>query len=372
MLIDHRPASKFFKKLCQNKTTRKISIIVVTHLLPDRPAFFEGLKAVGDVKLVIPKPKSINKDVRKYLEESYPVKLCNKSDLNDSQKASELINCFCPSGALVIIDIGGYFAKASSDLPSLLTANLIGIVEDTENGHQKYINKSVNFPILSAARSPLKEPEDFLVGQSIVFSSEALLREHNKILTGSNAVVIGYGKIGTSIALNLQRRYVNVVVIDKDPTIVVRAKSNGFRVSNLNWAISNADVIYCATGNHSLKGDNFNFIREGCFIFSVTSSDDELDIDFIEKNYASIKVSTHVHRCSNDHTYFYLGHEGNAVNFIHNAVVGNYILLVQAELLCAANYIKINMGKLQSGIQTLPKSELDKISKTWLSFFNNK
>ena len=51
------------------------------------------------------------------------------------------------------------------------------MVEDTENGLRRYLGAwKPPCPVFSVARSPLKDPEDYLVGQSVVFSAEALLR----------------------------------------------------------------------------------------------------------------------------------------------------------------------------------------------------
>jgi adenosylhomocysteinase len=108
---------------------------------------------------------------------------------------------------------------------------MIGIVEDTENGDQKYMaalgienrqNKQpgghelpLNFPLVSSARlPPLKESEDALIGLSIVLSAEAELRTRNHILLSETALVLGSGKIGKSLAEALRRRDVDVHVCD--------------------------------------------------------------------------------------------------------------------------------------------------------------
>lgn len=102
--------------------------------------------------------------------------------------------------------------------------NLVGIVEDTENGYQKYQSKIQTArdarrlcPIVSVARSSLKLPEDFLVGQAIVFSAESVLREQKQVLAGKQAMVIGYGKIGSSIATTLPAKGVRVAIAEADP-----------------------------------------------------------------------------------------------------------------------------------------------------------
>ena len=72
------------------------------------------------------------------------------------------------------------------------------------------------YPVLSVARSPLKDCEDHLVGRSIVFSTDALVRARGDILTSRSACVIGFGKIGRSIAQTLRAQDLRVPVYDND------------------------------------------------------------------------------------------------------------------------------------------------------------
>lgn len=94
-------------------------------------------------------------------------------------------------------------------------------VEDTENGFRRYLELGKPpCPVLrpvsrfSVARSPLKEPEDYLVGQSVVFSTEALIRSGSDILQGGAACVIGFGKLGSSIARTLHVKHVREALED--------------------------------------------------------------------------------------------------------------------------------------------------------------
>jgi adenosylhomocysteinase len=85
--------------------------------------------------------------------------------------------------------------------------------------------------VFSVARSPLKHPEDFLVGQSVVFSGEALVRGHGEILPRGEACVVGFGKLGNSIARILHAKHVRVTVYDEDPVRTTQALAQGFRVA---------------------------------------------------------------------------------------------------------------------------------------------
>lgn len=133
----------------------------------------------------------------------------------------------------MLLDVGGYFAATLIDVCARFSGEIVGVVEGTENGFRRYLDlEKPPCPIFSVARSPLKRPEDYLVGQSIVFSTEALMRSRGDILHGREACVIGFGKLGSSIARTLHTKNVRVTVYDDDPIRMAQVMSQGFRVAD--------------------------------------------------------------------------------------------------------------------------------------------
>jgi adenosylhomocysteinase len=148
--------------------------LVVTHLLPDRPFFLGALGRVADIACVFPKPKSIDRTVLRRLRDRYPIEVADRAALADRDGIEALVSRHgIDQRPLVAIDIGGYLAPAVAHLSA--SATLVGVVEDTENGHQRYereLDPPFPCPVLSVARSPLKNAEDYLIGHSVVFSTE--------------------------------------------------------------------------------------------------------------------------------------------------------------------------------------------------------
>lgn len=134
----------------------------LTACLAERPSFVRAVASVSDVRAVLPKPKSINAAARRDVERSVSVDTLSRDLFNDPVAALEKLPC----------------------------------------------------PVISVARSPLKDPEDYLVGQSVVFSTEAVMRGRGDILHGRPSLVIGFGKLGSSIARLLQAKGVHVTVLD--------------------------------------------------------------------------------------------------------------------------------------------------------------
>jgi adenosylhomocysteinase len=223
--------------------------------------------------------------------------------------------------------------------------------------------------VWSVARSPLKQSEDYLVGQSIVFSTEALLRSRGEILQGREACVIGFGKVGNSIACMLRDRNIRVTVYDTDPVRMTQALAQGFRTARSRHdAVSQAGLIVCATGNLALRCEDFSCLPNGAHVVSVTSSDDELELTPLKHLYHSSTLDEHIACYSNGDHYFYLLNHGNAVNFIHRAVVGPFIFLVQAEILAAVS--ALSEGRGACGFAELGLAERRCIAATWLRHFN--
>lgn len=353
---------KFFDLVIEKlNLTSGGNIIPVLHILPDAIPFLYALKKVSEVPFVIPKPKSINKTIEGSIE--VEMKYFSRSDV-DSERFYEII----PKQKTAFIDIGGYFSNAVQGIVSVQGDNFYGIVEDTENGLQKYLQNDIEFPLLSVARSPLKENEDYMVGRAIGYSIERILREHNILLNGLRFGVVGYGKIGRSVAKTAKDNQSFVFVSDTDSVRLTHAYSHGFRATDNDGLISSSDVLCIAAGKLALGDSNFQNIKNGCWIFSVTSSDDSIDIEWLENNYGKTRISEHVYKYHKDDHYFYLVNEGNTINFIHGTTVGDFILLVQAELLVSANKLLSNPHK--GGLQELGKEERSVICNLWLEHFN--
>lgn len=339
------------------------SIIPIIHVLPDATPFIYALQKVSTVPFIIPKPKSIDLSVRDSLD--VMVESFSRQDINTEGFYKKISD---QNQKTAFIDIGGYFSKSTTRISEILGNKFCGIVEDTENGLQKYLNEELNFPLLSVARSPLKENEDYMVGTAIGYSIERILREHSILMNGLKFGVIGYGKIGRSVAKTAKNNQAFVSVNDIDPIRLTHAYSHGYKTKVSSELIGQSDILCVAAGRVSLKAEDFKNIKNGCWIFSVTSSDDSLDLEWLESNYDKQPISDYVHKYYNGTHYFYVVNGGNTINFIHGTTVGDFILLVQAELLISAS--KLLSGNAGDFLQELDTESRESICAIWLEHFN--
>lgn len=372
----YRNAEKFFQSLAPNDTYSDLSVVCVMHLVPGTRIFFSGLSKVANVPLILAKPKSKDENETEWLEgNGFSVFDLCRERFADSDFVVDLLNEHVNTDKLIIVDIGGYFASHLDALKTKLNSRLIGIIEDTENGHKRYSTvKNSRIPLVSVARSELKNSEDFLVGQSIVFSAEAILRDFDSILNGRKAVVMGYGKIGRSIALHLRSRHITTTVVETNPVRAIEAKAHGFSVMAKMQALQTSNLIFCATGNRCLEGEDFDrFLTNGSYIISVTSADDELNLDSVSNDYVKKAVSDHIEVFERQGHYFYLVNKGNAVNFVHKGRLGAFIYPVQGELMRAVLYLYEKdidgCEAIDFELEELPESIKLSIAQSWSDCF---
>ncbi|MFI6485098.1 adenosylhomocysteinase [Nonomuraea sp. NPDC050663] len=348
----------------------KPASLVITHLLAERGAFLTGVAHVSTIAAVLPKPRSIDEATLRQVGRTLQVDELDRHRFADPDQALAYIESRAAGQDLILADVGGYFAPVIGHLAAHFSGRLLGVVEDTENGHQRYERQEkLPCPVLSVARSPLKNPEDYLVGQSVAFSTEALMRSRDNILNGRRACVIGYGKLGSSIAALLHAKHVDVTVFDLDPVKRVQALSQGFRTTaTLSDALAGAGIVFCATGNMALREEDFGRVANGAYIASVTSSDDELELSALNGLYSRSLAGPNITRYTRTGHYFYVLADGNAVNFLHGASVGAFILLVQAEIVAAMALL--TRGEHDPGIAEVPAEVRQSIASTWLNYFH--
>lgn len=345
------PNPRDFFKSISNCHSRTISVIAVSHIIPSSESYILSLQENFNLIGIIPKPNSINQKTLSTLKEhgiSILDQFTRESIVNNPKELTDLLVQY---EDICLVDIGGYFSESIDVIKKNLGKRLLGIVEDTENGHQKYEkNMSENLRIISVARSPLKSFEDQLVGNGVAHAAETVLRNLNMLITYKSCGIIGYGKIGRGIFQYLQQRGVQPYVCEIDPLRAVQASCDGAKVVSVHHLLHNSDIVFCATGSQAMDILKFRDLKRGAFLASVTSSDDEFDLRFIDSEYSKERITDDITRYSKRGHYFYLMNDGNAINFLYSAAVDRYIYLVQGEIV-------VSIGRLFSEKKERIKTE---------------
>ncbi|TAZ83322.1 adenosylhomocysteinase [Rhizobium ruizarguesonis] len=356
---------------------RDVYCIAVAHMVPNTVLFVPAaLNKLMKVSAVLAKPKSVDRDEYAEIAEQFPTPpLSREWAANPAEVVAEFNKLGLAGKSIVIVDIGGYFAPSINEIVKLFDGTILGVMEGTENGVQKYeAYLPISAPVITVARSPLKLPEDHLVASSVVFSIEAVLRGQAEILQTRTAAVIGYGRVGRSVASILRSRGINTVIYDSDPIKLAEAAARGFQANTrLDQAIGQASLVVCATGNKSLGLKGFGMLQSGCVVASVTSADDEFDLGSLSKGYVRKEIGSNFVRYEENRgsgRHFFLIADGNAANFIHGAVIGPAIQLIEGEKLRAIKkLIERQVPPAETHLDELDEKSRREVAEVWIEHF---
>ncbi|MFN3234503.1 MAG: NAD(P)-dependent oxidoreductase [Gammaproteobacteria bacterium] len=361
--------SQFFKEVIGSSDQINPQVIVVTHIVEDRVELFQTLGFVADVTLVVAIPYSIDPLTLDHITAQYNTVTPSLSLLNDKDYLLALVEKnIDPEKPFVIFEIGGYFAKTLKELDTLYNDSFLGAVEDTERGHREYSSlDQLPCPVVSAARSSLKQMEDNLIGDSCIYSVEKILRESGYPLHNVSCLVLGYGRIGRGVARALSKKHCRVVVFDINPIKRLEAYSEGFEILEKIDALSSAKIVFGATGNTSLEETDFDALSDEAMLVSCSSKDLEFDLDSLKAAYEKTVVSERVSCYSRENKNIFVVDEGFPVNFYDRAVVGPVLALVQAECLLGIKWLC--SSRLLPGIYEISEEQKKRVANLWLDCF---
>lgn len=342
--------------------------LIITHILRTAIGYIEAInKAFPIVKIVaVPysaDPESVNllksKGFDVYVPESVGDTFIKAKEI----AIAALSNSNKP---LVIQEVGGYLAGATSDLHKY--SHFTGIVEDTNNGHWRYERFSPHkCPVLSMAQSPLKGIEDTIIGDATLHSIERVLREHfTAIIEGSRIAVIGYGKIGSSTAIAFKGREAVVSVYDINPARNIRAKVEGFFPLPLHVLLSEAELIIGCTGQTSIRAVDMEYIKDGAILVSASSK----DVEFALKDFSCMcsnveDINDVVRRYTQyDGRIFYVLNRGTPINFRDGSILGTILDLIYCEIFACIR--EVAKGRVSEGLHKSPPEIQNEVAKLWL------
>ncbi|MFI1191043.1 hypothetical protein [Streptomyces californicus] len=76
-----------------------------------------------------------------------------------------------------------------------------------------------------------------------------------------------------------------------------RAQAQGFSVArDRDAALKSAGLVLCATGALPLRGEDFPEVKNGAFVATVTSSEDELELSAPPDGYRKAATAEHITR----------------------------------------------------------------------------
>jgi adenosylhomocysteinase len=345
---------------------------LVTHVLTTAVKYITLLHDVYPVEAVVAIPYSSEKEAVEILRRA-GINVIEPATVGDVSRiaANAVFEALQVSSIpLAAQEVGGYLAGFTNQLACF--PHFRGIVEDTNNGHWNYERTAPHaVPILSIAQSPLKDIEDTLIGDAVVFSLERILREEFRaVIQGSSSGVIGYGKIGTSSAIAMRGRESAVSIYDINPTRSIRARFEGFAVRTLRDLLRQVDIVIGCTGKTSVTADDIAWMRDGAILVSASSKAHEFDLHGFARVCTVDEMSDVVtrYRCANGRSFYVLS-RGTPVNFRDRSILGPVLDLVYSELFVAMRTLVTGCGV--QGLSHTQDAVHKEVAWTWLHAYGS-
>ena len=344
----------------------------------------------ANVAAIIPKNSSATKYpgiVRYIADKGLPVADIDKSSLRDPSRAIDFVRRVVGKQPFFISDHGGYFAHSANRLCGAFNAaadgpKFLGFTEYTHNGHERYKRhaQDVNRTIISVAELALKSPADREAGETVAHVVDHKLRQATGCKATNNrdlvqVGIIGYGRLGESAAEAFTGMGVKEIWIAEDRVQrLIKAARKELVPRSIDDICQNCNVIISATGNAALKPHHYDMMREDVFLATVTSPDDELDIDALTSEgvlvFESMRDEIATYRIRDTQKHVHLIANGEAANTLCSSGIGDPTLsLPQAAQIVANLYLTRFSDTLKPGLQELPHVLEDRVSFEWLQHF---
>lgn len=190
---------------------------------------------------------------------------------------------FLTDTGFVIID--RYLSSPEGRRPK----SIVAASEITTSGIEKLRRmESLPLPVVNINGGLLKARiENYHgVGDGVV---DLLRRLTGRSISGLNAIVIGYGAVGSGVAFHLRKEGGIVNVVDNDPVRRLIAHFDGYSVDDLDTSLKKADIIVTATGKrHVIAEPQWQAARDGAIFLNVGHWPEELDLPSLKKLSTSI------------------------------------------------------------------------------------
>jgi len=192
--------------------------------------------------------------------------------------------------------------------------SVTGVIELTKSGVDRLKSlhvKKVFRKAISIDDSELKGKGENIYGTGLGLL-DALIRL-NIMLPGKNVFIIGFGRVGEGCASVLKKLGCEVEVFDKDKLRCALAEYMGFKVSEVEDGLREADIVVTATGvDGIIDSSNIRYLKNGAILCNMGAGRYEIDLRNLE-GYQRTEIGDHITKLSGLN-YFYLLADGRSVN----------------------------------------------------------
>ncbi len=196
-----------------------------------------------------------------------------------------------------------------------------GVSEETTTGvhrlYQMMENKTLLFPAINVNDSVTKSKFDNLYGcrESL---ADGIKRATDVMVAGKVVCVCGYGDVGKGCAQSMSGFGARVLVTEIDPICALQASMEGFEVTTVEDALTEANIFVTATGNcRVIRIDHMEKMRDQSIVCNIGHFDNEIEMDKLEAypgiERMNIKPQVDKYTFPDGHSIYMLA-EGRLVN----------------------------------------------------------
>ncbi len=201
--------------------------------------------------------------------------------VSSDEFTSDLLDVAETGPELVIDDGLELTRRMAAERPDLY-AGLQGVSEETTTGVARLRALAaagrLSFPAIAANDARCKHTFDntYGTGQSTITSVLALT---NVLAAGREFCIVGYGWVGKGLAKAAHGLGGRVTVVELDPVRALTAHMDGFRVTTLEDALPDADVVLTATGLvEAVPAGALAYLKDGVVLANAGHHDREIDV----------------------------------------------------------------------------------------------
>ena len=161
--------------------------------------------------------------------------------------------------------------------------DIIGVSEETTTGvhrlMQMHKDGHLLFPAYNVNDSVTKSKFDNVYGcrESLV---DGLKRALDVMVAGKTVLICGYGDVGRGCAQSMRGYGARVLVTEIDPICALQAAMEGFEVTTVGDALSEAHIFVSATGNRDVITKEYMYgMRDQAIVCNIGHFDNEIQVN---------------------------------------------------------------------------------------------
>lgn len=219
-----------------------------------------------------------------------------------------------PWDANMVLDDGGDLTAILHEKYPEVLANVHGITEETTTGVHRLLEMlkkgTLKVPAINVNDAVTKSKNDNKYGCRHSLN-DAIKRGTDHLLSGKQALVIGYGDVGKGSAQSLRQEGMIVKVTEVDPICAMQACMDGFELvspyldgindgtdASIDQALlGKIDLIVTTTGNVNVcDAGMLKALKKRAIVCNIGHFDNEIDTAFMRANWAWEEVKPQVHK----------------------------------------------------------------------------